>query len=274
MDTESILAAKLHALELRKAKTPIEAIRALASMQKRPQPILSTITRGAQVTCIGQVTRAPADAPYDPVAQAQRWQRAGVDGIALFTDGDVYANGLHDLALVARAVSLPLIAQDYICDEYQVVEARAAGASGVVLYAQHLDAGTLRRLVSAVQRNRMTAIVQIGAVQDLEPVIAISPPVIACSFDASDTSDAESWRALSALIPPHMRVLSSRPVETWSQRQALSALYVDPVHLDGVHLDGVHLDGVHVDAITFGARWLDTPDAGVWLQQRQAALDV
>ena len=57
MNLEMIIASKRQALQQRKAKTPIDAVRALASMQRRPQPILSTV--GAHVTLIGQVKHDP-----------------------------------------------------------------------------------------------------------------------------------------------------------------------------------------------------------------------
>ncbi|NDJ61758.1 MAG: hypothetical protein GYB67_11575, partial [Chloroflexi bacterium] len=89
-----IIAAKRQALAVRKAKTPIEAIRALASMQKRPPPVLSTVTNEGEITLIGHLRyRPPTDtlaAPYDPVSRALRFIRQGADAVALFTDFTIY----------------------------------------------------------------------------------------------------------------------------------------------------------------------------------------
>jgi indole-3-glycerol phosphate synthase len=132
---EAILAAKRQFLMERRAKTPIAAVSALADMQRRPQPILNTVTNGSQVTLIGQITHSDT---YDPVAATLRYIREGVDAVSLFTDQIVYRRGLDDLLLVSRGVNIPVISQDYILDEYHVVEARAAGASALVL-SQVLD---------------------------------------------------------------------------------------------------------------------------------------
>lgn len=226
MNPEVVLAAKRQALAARKAKVPIEAIRALASLQKRPLPVLSTVTGGVVTTIIGQICRGSAGSAYDPVASALRLLRAGVDTLALFTDDQVYDRGLNDFALVARAVSAPLISQDYIFDEYQVVELRAAGAAGLVLYADLLDPGCLRALVSATQRNRMTAIVQASSAEQLAQVVPISPQAVAVAVNGMELP------ALSQLrhsIPPHIHVVIAESLLDFDDTNAAARLRPDAV---------------------------------------------
>ncbi|MBI5669616.1 MAG: hypothetical protein HZC41_16560 [Chloroflexi bacterium] len=209
-----ILAAKRRSLAERKAKTPIEAVRALASMQQRPYPVLSTVTDPGTVMLIGQIKytlplTGDLHLGYDPVASALRISQAGVDAIALFTDETLYQRGLDDLVLMSRAVHLPVISQDYVLDEYQVVEMRAAGASGLVLHSSVVDRPTLRTLVSATQRNRMTAIVQVASQEELEYALSLSPYVIGIrSRDAATQQlDIANARRLREQIPSHIRVM-------------------------------------------------------------------
>lgn len=227
VNPESILAVKRQALTARKAKTPIEAIRALASMQKRPQPVLGTVTNGAHTVLIGQVCHTSFAGVYDPVSSGLRLLRGGFDALSLFTDDTVYDGGLNDLTLVSRAVNAPVISQDYVFDEYQVIEARAAGASGLILYADILDATTLRLLVSATQRNRMTAIVQVGSVDQLKCALAISPQVIA--VHAGDDLNLETFRLWRDDIPLHIRTFISYPLSTLDEVQSAAALHPDAV---------------------------------------------
>ena len=116
-DLNTILAAKRQYLAERRAKTPIQAVIALADMQRRPQPVLNTVTNGSQIALIGQITRAET---YDPVAVTLSYINRGVDGVSLYTDQSVYSRGLDDLLLVSRGVNIPVISQDYILDEYHV----------------------------------------------------------------------------------------------------------------------------------------------------------
>jgi indole-3-glycerol phosphate synthase len=215
-----ILQAKRDELAERKQQTPLEAVRALASMQGRPIPLLSSAMSDDEVMLTGQILYTPPSSSHeegDPVAQAVRYARAGIDVISLFTDATIYSGGLDDLMYVVRAVqpfNIPVVSQDYIFDEYQVVEARAAGASGIVLDSALVDDATLRTLVSSTQRNRMTAIVRVADSDRLDAAIALSPQVISFSMPLPQTRDAVSLlRRLRQRVPPHIRVALTTPME-------------------------------------------------------------
>jgi indole-3-glycerol phosphate synthase len=231
-----IIAAKRRYLIERKAKTPIEAVRALASMQKRPQPVLSSVADNSSVMLIGQIrytlpqTGILGDT-YDPVATALRYAHAGLDAAALFTDEVMYQRGLDDLVLVSRAVPLPIISQDYILDEYQVVETRAAGASALVLHSGVVDPPTLRALVSATHRNRMTAIVQVSDQHELDYALSLSPYVIGIrSRDAATHRlDMENALHLRRQIPSNMRVMFTDGLRSLDEVAAVAELGVHAV---------------------------------------------
>lgn len=238
---EMVVQAKRQYVQERKLKTPIEAIRALASMQRRPQPILSTVTDDQHILLIGQIRHSvAADSnavegdSYDPVASALQCVHKGVDGLALFTDETVYYGGLDDLVLVARAVNVPVITQDYILDEYQVIEARAAGAAALVLSAAVLEPGLLRSLLSATQRNRMTAIIQVHNREELEHALAISPLVVGISNVDPQTQerDLETTRQLRSLIPGHIRVMVMDGIQTAAELQRLARLNLDAIMVE------------------------------------------
>ena len=230
-----IITAKRKALEQRRAKTPIAALRALASMQSRPNPILSDVTPADEpIVIIGQVKHTLShngQLVYDPVGAALRYQNLGVDAIALFTDEIVYANGLDDLMFVSRGVDLPVISQDYVLHEYQIIEARAAGASALMLSASVLDPPTLRALISDTQRNRMTAIVEVHNLAELEYALTLSPHVIGISSDNPFTPEIEldlaMTRRMRSLIPSHIRVMVMENLQTMEQVQEIASLEVD-----------------------------------------------
>ena len=119
---------------------------------------------------------------------------------------------------VVRAVQpfkVPVISQDHIFDEYQVVEARAAGASGLVLDASLVDRATLRTLVSSTQRNRMTAIVRVAGEDALDAAIALSPQVILLALPLPRTAgDVAACRRLRQRVPAHIRVMLDAPART------------------------------------------------------------
>jgi indole-3-glycerol phosphate synthase len=227
-----IAAARKHYVRERKAQTPIEAVRALASMQKRPLPVLTGIATSEQpaVTLIAQL-RATSSDTSKIEALAQELAAAGVDALALFTDDGLDPHGLDDLVALTRSVNLPVIGQDVIVDEYQIVESRAAGASALVLRTSTMDKNLLRTLVSTTQRNRMTAIVEANSVDEVIYANSLSPYVIAISqIDAWTGEPVKTPAAeLRAHIPMGTRVMLAESLSTMSEIQAAINLQVDAV---------------------------------------------
>lgn len=225
---QDIIDAKRDRLAARKAATPLDAMRALASMQKRPHPLLSTVTDDGHVMLFGQIRYGIA---YDPVTLALNYAQAGLDAIALFTDDLIYDGGMNDLALIARGISIPVLLQNYVFDEYQIVEARAAGTASVTLVAELLDKPTLRTLVSATQRNRMSATVRVNTEAELHAALEVCPSVIDIGGrdPATDQLKVEHIAKLREQIPASYRVLIYNRLRSLEEAAAIAPLKPDGV---------------------------------------------
>lgn len=227
-----IAAARRHYVRERKAQTPIEAVRALASMQKRPLPVLTAIPTDEQtpITVVAQV-RVTATDGRGIESLAQQLAAAGADALALFTDNGLEPHGLDDLVMLTHSVNLPVISQDVIVDEYQIVEARAAGASALVLRASTMDQNSLRMLVSTTQRNRMTAVVEVNSLEEATYAQSLSPYVIAISRIDAWTGEPSQTSAdeLRTTISGNTRVILAESLATFEDVQAAVDLQVDAV---------------------------------------------
>ena len=69
----------------------------------------------------------------DPAHRASLYEQHGAAAISVLTDGPFFGGSMEDLRTAADNCSLPILRKDFILDEVQVLEARAAGASGVLL---------------------------------------------------------------------------------------------------------------------------------------------
>src|SRR5688500_17943924 len=127
-------------VEQRRAQVPLNGVRALASMQARPLDLSSLLREAEKVALIVQIKQTAPDMQgtvenYDPVVLAKRFEYSGVKAISVATNPDYHRGDIADLTLVSQNVAIPVLRQDFIYEEYQVVEARAAGADGLVLTA-------------------------------------------------------------------------------------------------------------------------------------------
>src|SRR6266576_1720132 len=129
---DSILAVtRRRVAELRPQASELERRAAAAPAPRRFADALA----GSLVGVIAEVKRrspsAGAIAPgLDPVAHAAAYARGGAVAISVLTDEAHFGGSLDDLAQVARGVPVPVLRKDFILDELQLLEARAAGPAG------------------------------------------------------------------------------------------------------------------------------------------------
>ncbi|MBI4886704.1 MAG: indole-3-glycerol phosphate synthase TrpC [Acidobacteria bacterium] len=100
-------------------------------------------------------------ADYDPAAIARAYERGGAAAISVLTEPTCFDGTLAHLEAVRKAVSLPLLRKDFIVDEYQVLEARAAGADAVLLIVAALEQDELVRLQARAHELGLAALVEV-----------------------------------------------------------------------------------------------------------------
>lgn len=126
-----------------------------AALARRERPEVrasfSSALQGPDVSLIAEVKRySPSKGPIRPDLRVgdlvEMYEAAGAAAISVLTEEDHFGGSLRDLQEAAAHTSLPLLRKDFILDGYQVLEARAFGASAVLLIASLLDDGQLECL--------------------------------------------------------------------------------------------------------------------------------
>jgi indole-3-glycerol phosphate synthase len=83
---------------------------------------------------------------YDPVEIARGYEQAGAAAISVLTEPTFFDGALEHLQAVRNAVGVPVLRKDFLVSEYQLLEAKAAGADAVLLIVAALAPATLRGL--------------------------------------------------------------------------------------------------------------------------------
>ncbi|HEV8669167.1 MAG TPA: indole-3-glycerol phosphate synthase TrpC [Candidatus Limnocylindria bacterium] len=96
--------------------------------------------------------RSPAlgilNADADPAMLALAYEAAGATAVSVLTEPRHWGGSFEDLVAVSQAVRIPVLCKDVIVDEYQIAQARAAGADAVLLIAEALSDEELRRFIA------------------------------------------------------------------------------------------------------------------------------
>ncbi|WP_027882607.1 indole-3-glycerol phosphate synthase TrpC [Meiothermus rufus] len=108
---------------------------------------------------------------------AQAYQAGGARAISVLTEPRYFAGSDQDLQAVRRAVSLPILRKDFTVHPLQVAQARALGASAVLLIVSLLGQLTEAYLALA-QREGLDALVEVHDEAELEVALAAGASII------------------------------------------------------------------------------------------------
>lgn len=97
----------------------------------------------------------------DPVAQAKSYEAAGAGAISVLTDQQFFKGDIEDLRAVAQAVEIPVLCKDFIISEKQLIRAKNAGASIVLL------------IVAALSEQVLTTLFKQASALDLEVLVEV-----------------------------------------------------------------------------------------------------
>lgn len=116
----------------------------LAGATPIPADAYAALAPSTNVKLIAEIKRASPSrgdlaAIPDPVDLGLGYEAAGANAISVLTERTGFKGSLTDLSSVSAAVSIPTLRKDFISSEYQILEARAAGASFVLLILAELS---------------------------------------------------------------------------------------------------------------------------------------
>ncbi len=110
------------------------------------------------------------------------------------------------------AVDVPLLRKEFILEEYQLWESRAAGADAVLLIVAALDGGELRDLHDAAKGIGLASLVEVHTAAELERAVALGAAVIGVNnrnLQTLETSLEPSLTLLPRIPRAHTAVSES-----------------------------------------------------------------
>jgi len=213
-----IIDAKREELAQTKCDAPEELLRERLAEVAPPRDFLAALAGGPPIRLIAEVKRAsPSRGDIrpgcDPAAIARIYQWHGARCVSVLTDQH-FKGSLDDLRQVRAAIDLPLLRKDFIIDDYQVLEARAAGADAVLLIAECLDGQRLEWLYGAVVELGMTPLVELHDPDQLDRVLKLDAKLIGVNNRDLQTLEVDLNHAIRMrhVIPDDRVVVSESGV--------------------------------------------------------------
>jgi len=141
---QGLFDASLKASNSRQAKLSRELLEERCSLVSAAPDAYEALQPAEHIKLIAEIKRRSPSRGFlaeipDAKALGAGYESAGAHAISVLTEESGFAGKLSDLQEVSRAVTIPTLRKDFISNEYQVLEAKAAGASMVLLILAQLS---------------------------------------------------------------------------------------------------------------------------------------
>jgi indole-3-glycerol phosphate synthase len=150
-------------------RTPAHVLRARIGSPRPAGRLERALRRGgaaAPLKLLCEIKRASPSkgvlrADLDPAAMARLYEAGGAAAISVVTEPDHFQGDLAWVDAVRAAVHVPVLLKDFVFDTWQILDAAARGADGVLLIAALLSETQLQRLVTDALLAGLDALVEV-----------------------------------------------------------------------------------------------------------------
>ena len=162
---------------------------------------------------------------------APAYERGGASALSVLTEQPNFGGSLADLTAARGLVRLPVLRKDFIVDQYQLLEARAADADAVLLIVAALSDDELAALHAAAGELGLDVLVEVHDREEVARALAVGAELIGVNNrDLRDFSvDVRRTSQLRGAIPSGVAVVSESGIASVEQLQSLEREGVDAV---------------------------------------------
>ncbi|MBA2469922.1 MAG: indole-3-glycerol phosphate synthase TrpC [Chloroflexia bacterium] len=207
-----------------------------------PAPIpFSNLPRRETVTVIAEVKRAsPSKGRFPveviPADVARDYANGGAAAISCLTDGPFFEGSLDDLKSVVRVASqlerpVGVLRKDFIFDPYQIDEARAFGASCILLIVACLVDSVLRDLHAYATSLGLSTLVEVHNEHELERALTLGATLIGINNRDLKTLriDLDVTNRLAPVVSSEVVLVGESGIHTVEHVQAMADVGIDAI---------------------------------------------
>jgi indole-3-glycerol phosphate synthase len=173
------------------------------------QPFGSALRRESLAVIAELKRRSPSkgslNEALDP-RQTVEFARGGAAAISVLTEPEFFGGSLADLRAVREAVNLPVLKKDFHVHASQLTEARAAGASAILLIGRALSPDELPEMMRSARELELETLVEVRSHAELQRAIEAGAEIIGVNSRDLETLEVDERvpEQLIPQVPPHI----------------------------------------------------------------------
>ena len=236
MILDAIIANKKEELSETKRQVPFLDVKSKASHAEPARGFGKSLTGPGDIRLIAEVKKASPSKgvirdEFDPVTIAKIYEESGASSLSVLTESRFFQGNLAYLGLIRKAVKLPLLRKDFIIDEYQIHEARAAGADAILLIAACLEKQQIEDYLAIAHQLGLDVLVESHTYKELDKSLHAGATLVGINNRDLTTFTVSLQTTLDLLkdIPDDRIVVSESGIRTRDDVAKLHQAGVDAV---------------------------------------------
>jgi indole-3-glycerol phosphate synthase len=236
MILDEIIAYKKKELAETKRRVPVSELRAKAADAGPARGFEKALSEGNEIRLIAEVKKASPSKgvireDFAPVDIAKTYTRSGAHCLSVLTEKKYFQGKLEYLDDIRKAVALPLLRKDFIIEEYQIVEARTAGADAVLLIAACLERQQIEDFIGVAEEIGLDVLVEAHTYKELDRALLAGAALVGINNRDLQSFSVSIQTTLDLLkdIPDDRVVVSESGIKTREDVLRLQQAGVDAI---------------------------------------------
>lgn len=167
---------------------------------------------------------------FNPVELAKQYEGC-VEAISVLTEEDYFMGSDSYLQDVSKQVSIPTLCKDFIIDPIQIYNAKALGASCVLLIVNILSDSVLKEFLDLAQELQLDALVETHTKEEIEKAVAAGARIIGVNNRNLSTfkTSIEVTLELAKYVPDECILVSESGILSPTDVEVLSCVDIDAI---------------------------------------------
>ncbi|MEZ4679082.1 MAG: indole-3-glycerol phosphate synthase TrpC [Caldilineaceae bacterium] len=238
---DRIMAWKREEVPKQMEEVPLAEVKAFAQLAPDTIDFAGALTAQPGASLIAEVKRASPSKgliakDWDPELIAETYARNGAAAISCLTDGRFFQGELAYLTAIKEHLreidkQVPVLRKDFIYHEYQLYEARMAGADAILLIVAVLSDSEIKALYDLTYKLEMQALVEVHNEEEVERALAFDAQIIGVNNRDLRTFqvDIENTARLRAMLPAGKVVVGESGIRDTADVHKMAAMGCDAI---------------------------------------------
>lgn len=253
---DEILSRKKQRLRNSKAQASVTELKARIADAGKPRDFESAVKRsgGGKIKLIAEIKKASPSkgiirTDFDLQSIARTYEQKAANAVSVLTEEDFFQGSLSYLPEVKKIVSKPVLRKDFIFDEYQIYESRAAEADAILLIASVLENSQAAEYLHLAGELGLAVLFEVHDFKELEMAMSAGCGIIGINNRNLKTLkiDMNTSLSLRKEIPPGKIVVSESGI--------------------GTREDVLKLEAAGFDTMLIGTTFMEAEDIGAEIDE-------